>query len=147
MENLVIPESKNGIVAKGIKYVGKTEKLYMDGAITNGERYNKVIQIWCGATEDVTNEMISVLEDEDRNASINSDKTHIPFNPVFMMLDSGARGSRQQIRQLAGMRGLMAKPSGEIMETPVLANFKEGLNVFEYFVSTSGARKGLQTQH
>jgi len=143
MENLVIPESKNGIVAKGIKDVGKTEKLYMDGAITNGERYNKVIQIWARATEDVTNEMISVLEDEDRNASINSDKTHIPFNPVFMMLDSGARGSRQQIRQLAGMRGLMAKPSGEIMETPVLANFKEGLNVFEYFVSTSGARKGL----
>lgn len=143
IDNLVIPQTKYNIVKKAKEEVEKTEKLYLDGAITNGERYNKVIQIWARATEDVTNEMISILEEEDRKASVNSDKQVTPFNPVFMMLDSGARGSRQQIRQLAGMRGLMAKPSGEIMETPVLANFKEGLNVFEYFVSTSGARKGL----
>ena len=143
VDNLIIPQTKNDVVEAGVKNVEKTEKLYMDGAITNGERYNKVIQIWARATEDVTNDMINVLEEEDRSASTNQDKTSTPFNPVFMMLDSGARGSRQQIRQIAGMRGLMAKPSGEIMETPVLANFKEGLNAFEYFVSTSGARKGL----
>lgn len=143
IDNLVIPQAKHNIVKKAQDEVEKTDKLYLDGAITNGERYNKVIQIWARATEDVANEMISILEEEDRKASSNVDKTCIPFNPVFMMLDSGARGSRQQIRQLAGMRGLMATPSGEIMETPVLANFKEGLNVLEYFVSTHGARKGL----
>ena len=143
IENLVIPQAKHNIVKKAQIEVDKAEKLYLDGAITNGERQNKVIQVWARATEDVANEMISILEEEDRKASANSDKQHSPFNPVFMMLDSGARGSRQQIRQLAGMRGLMATPSGEIMETPVVANFKEGLNVFEYFVSTHGARKGL----
>jgi len=143
VDNLVIPETKTALVHKAQKDVEKAETLYKDGAITNGERYNKVIQIWARVTEDVANDMISGLEEQDRTASINSDKSNTPFNPVFMMLDSGARGSRQQIRQLAGMRGLMAKPSGDIMETPVLANFKEGLNVFEYFVSTHGARKGL----
>ncbi len=143
MDNLVIPEAKHGIVKKAQAEVDKAERLYLDGAITNGERYNKVIQVWARATDDVTNEMITILEEDDRKASANVDKKRVPFNPVFMMLDSGARGSRQQIRQLAAMRGLMAKPSGEVMETPVLANFKEGLNVFEYFVSTSGARKGL----
>ncbi len=143
MDNLVIPQTKKEIVQKAKDEVEKSEKLYLDGAITNGERRNKVVQIWFRATEDLTNDMISILEDGDRKASTNADKSNAPFNPVFMMLDSGARGSRQQIRQLAAMRGLMAKPSGEIMETPVLANFKEGLNVFEYFVSTHGARKGL----
>jgi len=143
MENLVIPDSKHKIVADGLNDVEKAEQLYLDGAITNGERYNKVIQIWARATESVTNDMISVLEEQDQKAGLNADKLMSPFNPVFMMLDSGARGSRQQIRQLAAMRGLMATPSGEIMETPVLANFKEGLNVFEYFTSTHGARKGL----
>ncbi|MFA6263293.1 MAG: DNA-directed RNA polymerase subunit beta' [Candidatus Babeliales bacterium] len=143
MDNLVIPQTKTNIIKKSQEEVSRTEKLYLDGAITNGERYNKIIQIWARATEDVANEMIGVLEEEDRKASANAEKKAIPFNPVFMMLDSGARGSRQQIRQLAGMRGLMAKPSGDIMETPVIANFKEGLNVFEYFVSTHGARKGL----
>jgi DNA-directed RNA polymerase subunit beta' len=143
IDNVMIPESKSKIVKQGLVEVETAEKLYVDGAITNGERYNKVIQIWARATEDVTNEMISVLEKQDRAAGANADKSNTPFNPIFMMLDSGARGSRQQIRQLAAMRGLMAKPSGEIMETPVLANFKEGLNVFEYFTSTHGARKGL----
>ncbi len=143
MDNLIIPPSKTAIINQRKKEVEKTEALYLDGAITNGERYNKVIQIWAHTTEDVTKEMITLLEEEDRLASANAEKKNDPFNPVFMMLDSGARGSKQQIRQLAAMRGLMAKPSGEIMETPVLANFKEGLTVFEYFVSTHGARKGL----
>jgi len=143
IDNLVIPEAKIGLVKKAQEEIEKTEKLYLDGAITNGERYNKVVQIWARVTEDVANEMISKLEEEDRKAASNAADDNVPFNPVFMMLDSGARGSRQQIRQLAGMRGLMATPSGEIMETPVIANFKEGLNVFEYFVSTHGARKGL----
>ncbi len=143
IEDLIIPKAKANIIKNAKNQIEKTEKLYKDGAITNGERYNKVIQVWARATEDVTKEMISSLENIDTQASANEDKKNMPFNPVFIMLDSGARGTRQQIRQLAGMRGLMAKPSGEIMETPVLANFKEGLNVFEYFVSTHGARKGL----
>lgn len=143
IDDLVIPDAKKGIIDKSQKEVEKVEKLYQNGAITNGERYNKVIQVWARATEDVANEMIAELETRDKKASENADKTNVPFNPVFMMLDSGARGSRQQIRQLGGMRGLMARPSGEIMETPVLANFKEGLSVFEYFTSTHGARKGL----
>jgi DNA-directed RNA polymerase subunit beta' len=143
VDDLVIPDSKKDIIDKAKKSIEKTEQLYRDGAITNGERYNKVIQVWARATEDVAGEMLSVLEQLDTDAALNKDKKDDPFNPVFMMLDSGARGSKQQIRQLAGMRGLMAKPSGEIMETPVVANFKEGLNVFEYFISTHGARKGL----
>jgi DNA-directed RNA polymerase subunit beta' len=143
IDNLVIPKNKYSILEKSKKEVSKTEQLYMEGSITNGERYNKIIQIWAKTTEDVTNEMLSVLEKQDEYAFFNEQKKNIPFNSVFMMLDSGARSSRQQIRQLAAMRGLMAKPSGEIMETPVLANFKEGLTVFEYFVSTHGARKGL----
>ncbi len=143
VDDLVIPATKAKILAKSKEEVKKAEKLYMDGAITNGERENKVIQIWAKATEDVANDMLSLLEQQDNDAAQNANKTNVPFNPVFMMLDSGARSSKQQIRQLAGMRGLMARPSGEIMETPVLSNFKEGLNVFEYFVSTHGARKGL----
>jgi DNA-directed RNA polymerase subunit beta' len=143
VDDLIVPEKKKGIIEKCHKDVKKIEKLYRDGAITNGERYNKVIQIWARATEDVAQEMIKDFEQQDRDVCSNEDKKNAKFNPVFMMLDSGARGSRQQIRQLGGMRGLMAKPSGEIMETPVIANFKGGLSVFEYFISTHGARKGL----
>jgi len=143
MNDMVIPESKAEMVATAKKEVEKAEHLYKDGAITNKERSNKVIQIWAKATEAVTVEMLNTLEDADKKAYLNENKSRTPFNPVFMMLDSGARGSRQQIRQLAAMRGLMAKPSGEILETPVVANFKEGLNTFEYFISTHGARKGL----
>jgi len=143
IDDLIVPKAKAEIIRKAKKEIERTEKLYRDGAITNGERYNKVIQVWARATEDVSGQMLSVLEGLDADAGTNKEGKNIPFNPIFIMLDSGARGSRQQIRQLAGMRGLMAKPSGEIMETPVLANFKEGLNVFEYFVSTHGARKGL----
>jgi DNA-directed RNA polymerase subunit beta' len=143
INDMVIPQAKAEIVAKAKKEVEKAEKLYREGAITNKERFNKVIQIWAKTTESVTVEMLNALEHSDRQAYLNETEDRVPFNPVFMMLDSGARGSRQQIRQLAAMRGLMAKPSGEILETPVLANFKEGLNVFEYFISTHGARKGL----
>ncbi|MFH1831944.1 MAG: DNA-directed RNA polymerase subunit beta' [bacterium] len=143
IDNLIIPETKENILKKCKKEVTQAEKLYMDGVITNGERYNKIVQIWARATEEVAAEMMSVLEKSDNDAYLNEDKLNLPFNSVFMMLASGAKGSHQQIRQLAGMRGLMAKPSGEIMETPILANFKEGLSCFEYFISTHGARKGL----
>ncbi|PCI74305.1 DNA-directed RNA polymerase subunit beta' [Candidatus Dependentiae bacterium] len=143
IDDLIIPKSKKAIVDQGKKEVAQAEKLFRNGVITNGERRDKVIQIWSRATEDVTNAMIDALKDQDIRAHENVDGLNIPFNPVYIMLDSGARGTRQQIRQLGGMRGLMSKPSGETMETPVLANFKDGLNVFEYFISTHGARKGL----
>jgi len=142
IDNLLIPQEKVALVEKAKKEVARIEKLYVDGAITNGERQNKVVQTWARTTDDVAAKMISALEDEDHQAYLN-EKGNVSFNPVFLMLDSGARSSKQQIRQLGGMRGLMAKPSGEIMETPVLANFKDGLSVFEYFISTHGARKGL----
>ena len=100
-----------------------------------GERYNKIIEIWSKVTERVSDEMFSAMEEDDRTGRY--------LNPIYIMADSGARGSKQQIRQLSGMRGLMAKPSGEIIETPITANFREGLNVLQYFISTHGARKGL----
>ena len=144
IDNLLVPEVKTKIVADASDEVAKIEGLYIDGAITNGERYNKVIQTWARATDEVASSMIESLEAQDKNEFTNAEgHEDSRFNPVFLMLDSGARSSKQQIRQLGGMRGLMAKPSGEIMETPVLANFKDGLNVFEYFISTHGARKGL----
>ncbi|MDR3550908.1 MAG: DNA-directed RNA polymerase subunit beta' [Candidatus Babeliales bacterium] len=142
IENMLIPDSKNGIIAKAEKEVLKVEKLYMDGVITNGERYNKIISIWGHTTADVSNEMYKELENQNNASFANKDGQCKPFNPIFMMLESGARGSRDQIKQLVGMRGMMTKPSGEIMETPVKSNFKEGLSVFEYFISTHGARKG-----
>jgi DNA-directed RNA polymerase subunit beta' len=143
IDDLVIPGSKKGIVDKGKAEVIKIENLYRSGAITNGERRDKVIQVWAKATDRVADDMISHLDKDDIINSENSDGKERPFNPVFMMLDSGARGSKAQIRQLGGMRGPMVNPAGDVMETPVLANFKEGLNVFEYFISTHGARKGL----
>lgn len=144
VDNLLIPEAKKTIVQKAKREVARVEQLYIDGAITNGERHNKVKQIWFRATDDVADQMIKSLQSQDSEEYRNDRKAaRSNFNPVFLMLDSGARSSKQQIRQLGGMRGLMAKPSGEVMETPVLANFKDGLNVFEYFTSTHGARKGL----
>ncbi len=143
IDDLYVPSEKVEIVESGKKEVAKVEKFYRDGIITNVERYNKIIQIWNRATEDVTKNMITGLEAQDKEASENDNKDMKPFNPVFIMLDSGARGTRAQIRQLSGMRGLFLRPTGDTMETPVLANFKEGLNVFEYFISTHGARKGL----
>ncbi len=134
IDDMVIPENKRQLVKEAEKQVVAVQQQYLDGAITNGERYNKVIEIWSNVTEQVADEMFSVMEQSDRQGFI---------NPIYVMADSGARGSKQQIRQLSGMRGLMAKPSGEIIETPITANFREGLTVLQYFISTHGARKGL----
>lgn len=142
MDGLVVPEEKVEIIDESEKQVQKIEDMYLHGAITNGERLNKIISIWFQATARIANAMYSNYEQADQQSFMNEDKSNTPFNPIFMSIDSGARGSRDQIKQLAGMRGLMSKPSGEIMETPVKSNFKEGLSVFEYFVSTHGARKG-----
>ncbi len=142
ISDLIVPGSKSAIIQKAEKDVQKVEKLYMDGAITNGERSSKVIGIWGQATSDVAKEMMKDLEQQNKMAYLNEKDKMMPFNPIFMMLESGARGSKDQIKQLVGMRGLMNKPSGEIMETPVKSNFKDGLSVFEYFTSTHGARKG-----
>jgi len=133
VDDLHIPANKEEIIGEATREVVKVEKEYQDGLITKGERYNKIIDIWTHVTERVSDEMFKEFERHEQDE----------FNPVFMMADSGARGSRQQIRQLAGMRGLMAKPSGEIIETPITANFREGLTVLQYFISTHGARKGL----
>src|SRR6186997_2432574 len=135
IDDLIIPKEKANLVETARTEVIKVESQYLEGAITNGERYNKVIAIWSEATEDIANAMFSEMEQIDKDGR--------QFNPVYVMADSGARGSKQQIRQLAGMRGLMAKPSGEIIETPITANFREGLEVQHYFISTHGARKGL----
>lgn len=142
MEGLIEPESKNEVIKKAEREVEKIEHLYQDGVITNGERYNKVISIWAHATAAVSASMNKGFKEQDRQAYLNENKEMQPFNPVFMMLDSGAKGSADQMKQVVGMRGLMSKPSGETMETPVKSNFKEGLGVFEYFISTHGARKG-----
>src|SRR6059036_3133889 len=135
IDDLVIPAEKKTLVENARNEVIKVEQQYLEGAITNGERYNKVIAIWSEVTENIADEMFGEM------AAL--DKAGKNFNPVYIMADSGARGSKQQIRQLAGMRGLMAKPSGEIIETPITSNFREGLTVLEYFTSTHGARKGL----
>ena len=142
IDNLIVPIEKDMILEKAEKEVQKIEDLYMDGVITNGERNNKVLSLWSKATSDVADHVFIELEKADTEAYLNEDKLGKPFNAIFMMLGSGARSSKEQIRQLVGMRGLMAKPSGEIMETPVKNNFKQGLGVFEYFISTHGARKG-----
>ncbi len=135
IDDMVVPSTKKMLVANADKEVVAVEAQYQDGAITHGERYNKIIEIWSKVTEKVSDEMFSAMEEDDRTGRY--------LNPIYIMADSGARGSKQQIRQLSGMRGLMAKPSGEIIETPITANFREGLNVLEYFISTHGARKGL----
>ncbi|MFO0779075.1 MAG: DNA-directed RNA polymerase subunit beta', partial [Nitrospira sp.] len=137
IDNMHIPSKKEDFIGKAQREVNEIEKQYSEGLITNGERYNKVIDIWAHVTEQVSNEMMKEL-----GAGGDPGKAE-SFNPIFMMADSGARGSSQQIRQLGGMRGLMAKPSGEIIETPITANFREGLTVLQYFISTHGARKGL----
>ncbi|MBP7765234.1 MAG: DNA-directed RNA polymerase subunit beta' [Syntrophaceae bacterium] len=141
--NMIIPENKKNIVAQADKDVLKIQKQYMDGLITDGERYNKVIDIWAQATEKIAAEMLTGISTEELTGPDGKKRRIESFNPIYMMADSGARGSGQQLRQLAGMRGLMAKPSGEIIETPITANFREGLTVLQYFISTHGARKGL----
>ncbi len=128
IDDLKIPKAKEEVLKEAKQEVARTEEQYRNGVITDRERHNKVVDVWTHATDKVAELLFKEMD---------------PFNPIFMMADSGARGSRLQVRQLAGMRGLMAKPSGEIIETPITANFREGLNVLEYFISTHGARKGL----
>ncbi len=135
IDDLVTPDAKKHLVAKAESDVIDVEQQYLDGVITNGERYNKVVAIWSEVTDKVAKEMFKAMDAREKESG--------ELNPILVMSDSGARGSAQQIRQLAGMRGLMAKPSGEIIETPIRANFREGLNVLQYFISTHGARKGL----
>ncbi|MFQ5720079.1 MAG: DNA-directed RNA polymerase subunit beta' [Acidobacteriota bacterium] len=135
IDDMVIPANKVGLVQAARQEQIDVEKLYLDGVITNGERYNKVIAIWSDVTDRISDEMFKEMKKREEDTG--------EFNPIFLMADSGARGSKQQMRQLAGMRGLMAKPSGEIIETPITANFREGLTVLQYFISTHGARKGL----
>ena len=136
VDDMYVPEKKAALLSQAEKEVAKVQAQYTDGLITDGERYNKVVDIWAQVTEVVAEEVMEDLEHE-------GSRGEGTFNSIYMMADSGARGSAQQIRQLAGMRGLMAKPSGEIIETPIRANFREGLQVLEYFISTHGARKGL----
>ncbi|SNB46480.1 DNA-directed RNA polymerase subunit beta' [Geobacter sp. DSM 9736] len=143
INDMVIPEGKPAIIEAASEEVKEIQNQYTEGLITDGERYNKVIDIWAKATEEIAREMLDNLS-RDTVSSPDGKEVKVPsFNAIHMMADSGSRGSAQQIRQLAGMRGLMAKPSGEIIETPITANFREGLTVLQYFISTHGARKGL----
>ncbi len=135
IDDLVTPPRKVEILRDAEAEVIEVEKQYQEGVITNGERYNRIVNIWSEATEEVAKAMFREMDRVEAESG--------ELNPILVMADSGARGSKQQIRQLAGMRGLMAKPSGEIIETPIRANFREGLNVLQYFISTHGARKGL----
>lgn len=137
IDNMHIPTKKEELIKSAQREVVGVESQYAEGLITNGERYNKAIDIWAHVSEQVANEMMKEIKAGGGQSHPDS------LNPIFMMADSGARGSSQQIRQLGGMRGLMAKPSGEIIETPITANFREGLTVLQYFISTHGARKGL----
>ena len=143
LDDMLIPDGKNAILTEAEDEVKEIQNQYTEGLITDGERYNKVIDIWAKATEDIAKEMLDNLSKQKFCAEGSGASEEASFNAIHMMADSGARGSAQQIRQLAGMRGLMAKPSGEIIETPITANFREGLTVLQYFISTHGARKGL----
>src|SRR6186713_1438019 len=143
IDDIVIPEQKTKIVASADKDVKEIQDQYASGLVTNGERYNKVVDIWSRANDQVAKAMMEKLGVEDAIDSRGKPQKQKSFNSIFMMADSGARGSAAQIRQLAGMRGLMAKPDGSIIETPITANFREGLNAQQYFISTHGARKGL----
>ncbi|MCL2449269.1 MAG: DNA-directed RNA polymerase subunit beta', partial [Polyangiaceae bacterium] len=144
MDHMVIPQAKSVLLGEAQAEVQRVIDQYQEGLITDGERYNKIVDIWAGVADKVTQEMMSEIGKE-RVVDPETGKELIEpsFNPIYIMADSGARGSTQQIRQLAAMRGLMAKPSGEIIETPITANFREGLTVLQYFISTHGARKGL----
>ena len=139
-DDMVIPETKDAIVQKTSDLVREYEQQYNDGLITRGEKYNKVVDTWTECTELVAKEMMKRISAVERDPKTGREK---PINSIYMMSHSGARGSPAQMKQLAGMRGLMTKPSGEIIETPIISNFKEGLSVLEYFNSTHGARKGL----
>ncbi len=153
MKDMVIPETKTNLLTASKKEVKEIESQYAEGIITDGERYNKVVDIWTNLSDRIAKDMMANLglqefRSKPDSRNVFEDRKGEPvksksFNTIFMMADSGARGSNAQIRQLAGMRGLMAKPSGEIIETPIISNFREGLTVLEYFISTHGARKGL----
>ncbi len=143
VNDLAIPKDKGEIVAQAEEEVGKIQAQYASGLVTQGERYNKVVDIWSRTNDQVAKAMMNQLSTEIVKDAKGQKVSQESFNSIYMMADSGARGSAAQIRQLAGMRGLMAKPDGSIIETPITANFREGLNVLQYFISTHGARKGL----
>src|SRR6266496_669313 len=134
IDDMIIPKEKSQEIETAQKQIAEVEKQHRKGVITSGERYNKIVDIWTHCTDQIANVMLKTLDN-------NQGKRE--YNPVWLMVDSGARGNRHQVRQLAGVRGLMAKPSGDIIEKPILSNFREGLTVLEYFISTHGARKGL----
>ena len=143
VDDMVVPDSKVGIISAAEDEVKDIEEQYASGLVTNGERYNKVVDIWSRANDQVAKAMMAKLGKEDVVDAQGETVEQDSFNSIYMMADSGARGSAAQIRQLSGMRGLMAKPDGSIIETPITANFREGLDVLQYFISTHGARKGL----
>ena len=143
IDDMLVPPQKAGIIERSEKEVKEIEQQYVSGLVTSGERYNKVVDIWGKAGDEVSKVMMARLSKEKVIDRHGNEVDQESFNSIYMMADSGARGSAAQIRQVAGMRGLMAKPDGSIIETPITANFREGLNVLEYFISTHGARKGL----
>ncbi len=144
VKDLKVPDKKESIIKYSQDTVNEIERQYNEGIITRTEKYNKVVDVWTKATNDVSTEMMKELSTETvRDPQSGKEETNISLNPIFMMANSGARGNKDQMRQLAGMRGLMAKPSGEIIETPIVSCFREGLTVLQYFTSTHGARKGL----
>jgi DNA-directed RNA polymerase subunit beta' len=143
VDDMVVPQQKTKILATAEKEVKEIQEQYSSGLVTNGERYNKVVDIWSRTNDQVAKAMMEKLGTDEVTDAKGNKVRQKSFNSIFMMADSGARGSAAQIRQLAGMRGLMAKPDGSIIETPITANFREGLNVLQYFISTHGARKGL----
>jgi DNA-directed RNA polymerase subunit beta' len=143
VDDMVVPQQKIKILATADKEVKEIQEQYSSGLVTNGERYNKVVDIWSRTNDQVAKAMMEKLGTDEVTDTKGNKVRQKSFNSIFMMADSGARGSAAQIRQLAGMRGLMAKPDGSIIETPITANFREGLNVLQYFISTHGARKGL----
>jgi DNA-directed RNA polymerase subunit beta' len=143
LDDMVIPPDKPRFLAEATDEVSQIHDQYQEGLITDGERYNKVVDIWAQATEKITEQLVAGIAEDTVIDAAGVEQKVPSFNAIFMMADSGARGSTQQMRQLAGMRGLMAKPSGAIIETPITSNFREGLSVLQYFISTHGARKGL----
>ncbi len=143
IDDMLVPAEKHGIIERAQKEVKEIEQQYVSGLVTAGERYNKVVDIWGKSGDEVSKVMMAKLSKETVIDRHGNEVQQESFNSIYMMADSGARGSAAQIRQVAGMRGLMAKPDGSIIETPITANFREGLNVLEYFISTHGARKGL----
>ncbi|MBC7718434.1 MAG: DNA-directed RNA polymerase subunit beta' [Chitinophagaceae bacterium] len=143
IDDMLVPKEKGAIIARAQKEVKEIEQQYVSGLVTSGERYNKVVDIWGKSGDEVSKVMMAQLSKEKVIDRHGKEVEQESFNSIYMMSDSGARGSPAQIRQVAGMRGLMAKPDGSIIETPITANFREGLNVLEYFISTHGARKGL----